>query len=75
MAKKKADIDIGRRAFEEVQRIFPTQKEAARRLGVDRKMVNYWFHGGTPNGLVLARLHYARADVLYILTGKKSKAG
>lgn len=72
MPKEKGDIEIGRRAHEEVLRIFQSQKEAAVRLGVERKRFNTWLHGGDPTVSVLARLHFAGADVLYILTGKRS---
>lgn len=72
MPREKGDIEIGRRAHEEVLRIFPTQREAAARLGAERKRFNSWLHGYTPGANILAKLHYAGADVLYILTGKRS---
>jgi hypothetical protein len=36
-------------------------------------MMQYWKEGGCPGAFYLAKLHYAGADVLYILTGNKSK--
>lgn len=71
--KHKTDIEIGQRAAEECGRIFPTRKEAARELRRERKAIWTWEVGGTPSADVLARLHYAGADVIYILTGRRTK--
>lgn len=76
MGQKKGDIDIGIRAAEEVRRIFPTVAEATRRMGVGRKIVYSWGQGGNvPGGFYLAKLHYAGADVIYILTGQRTMDG
>lgn len=73
MSTIKADIEIGRRAFAELMRIFKTPKKAIERTGISKSTMYKWSEGSTPNGLGLLRLHYAGADVLYILTGKKTK--
>ena len=71
MAKRKGDILIGQRAWEEVIRLFPTMTSAAKAFGCDRKEFNEWYHGRTPGGMNLARLHYLGGDVIYVLTGKR----
>ena len=75
MAQKQADIDIGRRAYEEAMRLFDNPRTLRLRIGIGKSTVYQWKDGRSPGGLALARLHYAGADVLYILTGKKSKVG
>ena len=69
------DIEIGRRAAEECDRIFPTRRAAAKALGADRKLVTNWASSisASPSAHMLAKLHYAGADVMYILTGRRSK--
>lgn len=73
MARRKGDLEIGYRAFEEVKRLFPDVKNGVRRMHVSKNAVYGWKDGGTPGALMLARLHYAGADVIYILTGKRSE--
>lgn len=72
MSKEKGDIKIGQRAFEEIQRLFPTVIIASSRSGCSKQAIYAWRDGNTPDGLNLARLHYAGADVIYILTGKRT---
>ena len=67
------DIRIGWRAAEEADRLFPTRKAAAKAMGKERKLVWDWEYGNSPSALLLARLHYHGADVIYILTGRRSK--
>ena len=74
MAKVKADIGIGQRAFEEVLRILPKLNGARERLGMSSKQLIYdWMEGGCPGAGYLRKLHYCGADVIYILTGVRSK--
>lgn len=72
MARHKTDVGVGYRAAAEVRRLFKTPKEARLRLQCDKKVLNYWENGGTPSTFFLIRLHYAGADVLWIMTGKKN---
>jgi hypothetical protein len=66
----RADIEIGKRASEEVLRLFPSVMEARRRLGMNSKQLLYdWGRGSAPSAKYLQRLHYCGADVVYILTG------
>lgn len=66
----KADMEIGKRAFEEVLRLFPSMSESRARLGMNSKQLLYdWSRGSAPSAKYLQRLHYCGADVIYILTG------
>lgn len=70
----KADIEIGKRAFEEILRIFPSMVSAKRRLGISSNLQLYsWADGGAPSAKYLQRLHGCGADVIYILTGKRNQ--
>lgn len=70
----RAQIEIGKRAFEEVLRIFPSLVSAKNRLGISSNLLLYsWADGGAPSAKYLQRLHYCGADVIYILTGKRNK--
>ena len=75
MSQVKADIEIGMRMFEEVDRLFPYLSKAAKELRVDHKTVDGWANGATPTGLSLARLHHAGGDVIYVLSGKRCEDG
>lgn len=66
----RAQIDIGRRAFEEVLRIFKNLVAARKMLGMSSRQLLYdWEAGCAPSARYLQRLHYCGADVIYILTG------
>jgi hypothetical protein len=66
----RAQIEIGRRAFDEVQRIFCKNVDARAALGMKSQQLLYdWMDGCAPSAKYLQRLHYCGADVIYILTG------
>ena len=66
----RAQIDIGRRAFEEVLRIFNNLVDARKALGMSSRQLLYdWEAGCAPSARYMQRLHYCGADVIYILTG------
>lgn len=70
-----AQIEIGKRAFEEVLRIVPSLKDAKNLLGMKSNQLLYdWMSGCAPSAKYLQRLHYLGADVIYILTGTRGKA-
>lgn len=70
MPKSRPQIEIGKRAFEEVNRLFDNQKKAEAMLGISSKQLLYdWMGGVAPSAKYLQRLHYLGADVIYILTG------
>ena len=73
MPKSTPQIEIGQRAFEEIFRMFETLEEAKNMLGISSKQLVYdWMNGAAPSAKYLQRLHYVGADVIYILTGKRS---
>lgn len=70
MCKTKPEIAIGKRAFEEILRIFETLEKAKNVLGIRSKGLIYdWMAGVAPSAKYLQRLHLCGADVIYILTG------
>lgn len=71
MPKVKGDINIGKRAREEIDKIFATLPQAANALRCDRKVFICWSNGTTPDTMQLAKMHYLGCDVMYILTGKR----
>lgn len=72
MPKSTPQIEIGKRAFEEVSRLFSNQKVAKEMLGISSQQLLYdWMLGVAPSAKYLQRLHYLGADVIYILTGDK----
>jgi hypothetical protein len=78
MPKRKADIDVGRRAYKECDRIFGVSEyggiiKAIKALGCNKKAIYGWKDGLTPETFYLIRLHYLGADVMYILTGVRNK--
>ena len=74
--KRKCNIDIGQRAYSEIQRLFPNKSMpyVALRIGCNKKAIAAWRDGFAPSGMFLARLHYLGADVIWILTGERSGA-
>lgn len=70
--KHKGDIQIGIRATEEMLRLYPTQAAAAKAIRRERKILNAWKLGHTPDGATLAAMYWCGADVIYILTGKRT---
>ena len=72
MPKSTPQIEIGKRAFEEVSRLFDSQKVAKEMLGISSKQLLYdWMEGVAPSAKYLQRLHYLGADIIYILTGDR----
>lgn len=68
----KPQIEIGKRAFEEVLRIYPKMKDAKNSLGISSNLLLYdWLQGVAPSAKYLQRLYYVGADVIYILTGQR----
>jgi hypothetical protein len=67
-------MEIGQRAFDEVLKLFDNLNTARRTLGMTSKQLLYdWMEGVAPSAKYLQRLHYCGADVIYILTGVRSK--
>ena len=72
MAKKKGNIQIGYRAYEEVCRIFGNGPKAAYKMCIRKNIIYEWKAGGVPGGHYLALLHHYGCDVIYILTGRRN---
>ena len=70
--RKVADISIGKRAYQEVIRLFPRMKDAERVIGCENYTIYKWNEGVSPSAIYLARLLELRADIHWILTGRKS---
>ena len=73
MSRPKGDILIGRRMYEEIDRLFPSLMAAAKALRCRRSSIYSWADGRVPGCFTLAKLHYLGGDVLYVLTGERSK--
>lgn len=75
VAKRKGDLEIGKRAAEELLRVFPDLSEAQirKRIGFGKNALWLWKCGETPSGLALQRMCFEGCDVLYILTGRREK--
>lgn len=73
MARRKTDVRIGYRAAAEAMRLSGySAATAALLLGAERKIVYIWADGCAPTAIYLQRLHEMGADVIYILTGRRS---
>ena len=78
VAKRKSDIKIGSRAYEEFCRIFEPEKhgrmkKAIKLMGCDHKTPYAWRDGTAPDAIYLQRLCELGADVTWILTGIKKE--
>ena len=71
MCKRKAEIGIGQRMYEEILRLFPSDTEAAVAIGCNRSSLKFWRNGSTPSAMFISRLYFAGGDVLYVLTGRR----
>lgn len=68
----RAQVEIGKRAFEEVIRVFGKNVDAKASLGMTSNQLLYdWMGGCAPSAKYLQRLYYCGADVIYILTGMR----
>lgn len=68
--RRKPDIKIAQRAFEEVIAKYGGTSEASRKLGLARSGITAWQHGdAVPGTYALQALDRAGMDVHYILSG------
>lgn len=65
--------DAGKRAYEELCRIANREKPTrfAERIGITKPSPSHWGRGIAPSLMSLNRLHYAGADIIYIVTGER----
>ena len=73
MRKQQSDPEIGKRAYLEVYRLFGTQEEAGRKMGIDRSLISNWSKGNAPNAYNLQRMAKCGCDVVYVLTGHRAE--
>ena len=65
-----AELQIGKRAYQEAMRICESATAANKMIGCNSKGHVYkWNDGVAPSAKYLQRLHFMGADVIYILTG------
>lgn len=69
--RKVADISIGKRAYQEVLRLFPKMKDAESIIGCKNYTIYEWNKGVSPSAIYLARLLELGADIQWILTGRR----
>lgn len=70
----KSDIEIGKRAYQEILRLFENIPEARRKLRCNsRGNIYKWKDGVAPSARYLQRLLICGADIEYILTGRNCK--
>lgn len=78
MPRRKARLEIGYRAFEELERLYDVKKHGNKLLvskiiGCNTKTIDGWEVGVAPDAIHLQRLHEIGADVMYIVIGVRSK--
>ena len=73
--KKKADINIGKRADLAVHQMFPDYDDQtiAKIIGCHRHIFFEWRQGKTPSGFYLQRMCSLGADIDWILTGRSKR--
>ena len=71
--KRKGDIEIGHRAYEELVDTFGGVRNAVKKTGIAKNTIYAWNDGSaTPSGYALQAMALCGIDVLYILTGRKA---
>lgn len=72
--KYRTDPAMGERLIEEILRSKYDRTELANELGCHPDTINYWLYGGgIPHAYYLAAFHRAGFDVIYILTGERTR--
>ena len=68
------DTTMCDRVAEEVFKLGPTNTMAAQKIGCDRHIVSDWINGrAIPSAYYLKAMCEAGMDVIYILTGRRTK--
>lgn len=64
------------RMAEELEALGISNSEAARRLGCNKTLISQWIRGTNhPSAYYLARLYDLGCDIVYILTGVRTRGG
>lgn len=66
------DPSIGKRAYQEVLRLFPTMNDAFEALECSNYPLYNWAKGAAQSAVYLAKLLEFGADIHWILTGKRT---
>ena len=74
MGQRNMDVDVGKRAYNEIIKLCGDTTKAAKALGSDRRLVTSWYYGCAPSAFYLERLHKLGIDIIYILTGRNNNA-
>ena len=71
------DVDeISDRLREELTKISPNMRELSRIFSCDYKVVQYWFSArSVPSPYYLTAMYWAGVDIIYILTGERTRGG
>jgi transcriptional regulator with XRE-family HTH domain len=71
---KRKDISMCERVAEEIYKLGDTNRGAARKIGCDHHRISGWLSGrSTPSAYHLKGMYEAGLDVIYILTGKRTR--
>ena len=70
---RKGDIEIGRRAFEELVDTFGGVANVTKKTGLRKTTIYGWNDGSaTPGGRALQAMALCGIDVIYVLTGRRA---
>jgi hypothetical protein len=71
---RRRDPELHKRLCEELYKLGDSNKIAAQKLDCDPCLVGHWLRKDyIPSAYYLKNFHYAGCDVLYILTGERTK--
>jgi transcriptional regulator with XRE-family HTH domain len=71
---RRTDPDMTSRLAEEIFRLGLNNTELSRKIGCYDATISMWLSGrSTPYAYYLARLYEVGCDVIYILTGKRTR--
>ena len=74
---KTVNREIGQRAAAEIRQRAADEdtsyREQEKRLGFESGRINNWEYGAAPSAIALAAMYRAGYDVIYILTGERSR--
>lgn len=71
---KHKDLTMCGRVAEEIYKLGDTNRGAARKIGCDHHAISDWLSGrAVPSAYYLKAMHEAGMDVIYILTGERTR--
>ena len=71
---RKTDPEMHKRMCNEIFRLGNSNRAAAEKLNCEPSLVNAWLNSGyMPSTYYLKNFHEAGADVIYILTGERTR--